>query len=143
MTETGFTSLLARCCGTTPRDRRNLTRLLGAFLAWTVVFVGATQLIKRDLLPAGWIPWAVAAVPTIVGIYMVVQYARFLREGDELQRAIHLEALALGFAGGWFGASGYRIFERLGAPSVDILDAVMALAVFYSIGLMRATLRYR
>ena len=62
---------------------------------------------------------------------------------DELQRVIHLEALALGFGGGAIAVCGYRLFERLGAPSADISDAALALAIFYSIGLVRGSWRYR
>ena len=136
-------ALWTRCIGSTPRDRRNMSRMMGLFLVWTASFVAGTQLIKRDLLPAGPIPWVVAALPTVVGIFVVVAYSRFLREADELQRLIHLEALALGFGGGWVAVCGYRILERAGAPAVDIGDAVLALAIFYSIGIVRGAWRYR
>lgn len=136
-------SFWTRCVGQTPRDQRNMKRLLGIYLTWTVLFTGATQLIKRDLLPAGPIPWVVAALPSVVGIFVVVAYARFLREADELQRLIHLNALAFGFGGGWIAVSGYRVLERAGAPTADIADATIALAIFYSIGIIRGTWRYR
>jgi hypothetical protein len=112
-------------------------------LAWALLFTGGSQLIKRDLLPPGAIPWLVAALPSVVGIFVLVAYGRFLREADELQRLIHLEALALGFAGGWIAICGYRIFERLGAPTADIADATIALAIFYAIGIVRGSRRYR
>jgi hypothetical protein len=108
-----------------------------------VLFAGGSQLIKQGLLPAGPIPWVVAALPTVAGILVIVAYGRFLREADELQRIIHLEALALGFAGGWVVICGYRIFERLGAPVADIADAAIVLGLFYSIGILRASWRYR
>ena len=136
-------SFWARCVGNTARDRRNLKRLLWVSLAWAVLFTGGSQLIKRDLLPGGAIPWVVAALPSVVGIFVLVAYARFLREADELQRVIHLQALALGFGGGWVAVCGYRIFERVGAPTADIADATLALAVFYAIGIVRGTWRYR
>ena len=133
----------ARCMGTTPRDRRNLRQLMWLYLTWAILFTGVSQLIKRDLLPAGAVPWVVAALPSIVGIFVLVAYGRFLREADELQRVIHLEALALGFGGGWIAICGYRIFERLGAPTADIADATVALAIFYAIGMVRGSWRYR
>jgi len=113
------------------------------YLVWELLFTGGSQLIKRDLLPGGAVPWVVAALPTIVGVLVVRAYSRFLREADELQRLIHLEALALGFGGGWIAICGYRIFEHAGAPTADIAEGTIALAVFYSIGLIRSTWRFR
>jgi hypothetical protein len=120
-----------------------MTRVLLALAAWAALFVAASQLIKRDLLPAGAIPWVVAALPTVAGAFVILAYARFLREADELQRTVQLRALALGFGGGWFVMTGYRIFERLGAPPADGADFTLALAVCYSIGILLGWRRYR
>ena len=68
---------------------------------------------------------------------------RFLREADELQRTIQLQALALGFGAGFFALPGYRIFERLGAPAADIADFTMVMAFFYVIGAFLGWRRYR
>lgn len=141
--ETSHGSFWMRCTGGTSRDRRNLTRMMWIYAAWALAFAGGSQLIKRDLLPAGPLPWIVAALPTALGVFAVLAYGRFLREADELQRAIHLEALALGFAGTWIGVCGYRMFERLGAPAADIADAALFLAVFYALGMVRGAWRYR
>jgi len=145
MNETGASgqSFWMRCSGSTSRDRRNLRRFFWVYAAWAVFFVGGNQLIKRDLLPAGPLPWVVAVLPPVVAIFALLAYGRFLRQADELQRAIHLEALAIGFGGGFFGVCTYRLFERLGAPSADIADATLFLAIFYAFGIVRATWRYR
>jgi hypothetical protein len=100
-------------------------------------------LIKRDLLPDGPIPWVVAALPSVVGVFVLIAFGRFLREADELQRVIHLQALALGFGGGWFAICGYRIFERLGAPTVDVADFTIVMALLYMVGLVLGSRRYR
>ena len=136
-------SFWTRCTGQTPRDRGNLKRFLWIHVAWTTLFTGGNQLIKRELIPGDALPWVVAALPSIVGVFVVTAYARFLREADELQRTIHLQALALGFGGGWIGTAGYRILERAGAPPADIADAALILAVFFSIGLVRGAWHYR
>ncbi len=133
----------ARCGDTTARDWRNLRRVLWTLAVWAVFFAGGSQLIKRDLLPAGPILWVVAALPTVVGVFVLVAFGRYLREADELQRTIQLQALALGFGAGFFALAGYRIFERLGAPAADIADFTMVMALFYVIGAFLGWRRYR
>ena len=136
-------SFWARCAGTTPRDRRNQRLFIGITLAWAVGFVGISKLIELGALPAGPLAWVVAALPTLLGIAVIVVYARFLRQADELQRLIQLEALALGFGGGLFALLGYRVFERLGAPSLALDDATMVMVGLYVLGVILGLRRYR
>lgn len=136
-------SFWARCRDTTQRDLRNSLRILAALLAWAVCFVGGSQLIKRGLLPAGVVSWAVAALATVAGIVVLVAYARYLREADELHRMIQLQALALGFGGTFVAIAGYRVFERAGAPAIDVADYTLVMVILYSIGLVVGWWRYR
>ena len=132
-----------RCLDTPPHDWRNMKRFLWSLGAWAVCFAGGSQLIKRELLPAGPIPWVVALLPNVVAVLVIVAYARFLREADELQRVVQLQALALGFGGTFFALSGYRILERLGAPAADIGDFAVVMAVLYAVGSVLGWRRYR
>ena len=143
MNETTQEPFWRRCGDTTPLDRRNLLRVLLALGVWAVCFVGASQLIKRDLLPDGPIAWAVAALTPIASVFVLLAYARFLRQADELQRIIQLQALALGFGGTFFAVAAYSLFERLGAPVADLGDSGLVLAIFYSIGSIGGVWRYR
>lgn len=143
MENTNSVPLSERCGDTTPRDRRNLARMTWALAAWAVCFVGVSQLIKRDLLPEGPAPWLLAVLPLAVGVFVLVAYARFLNEADELQRIIQLQALALGFGGSFFALCGYRIFERLGAPAANLVDAALVMVVIYTIAAFVGWRRYR
>ena len=142
MTERENAPPLIECAGMTPRDRRNQLRIATTCLGWALCFLGATVLIKKDLLPAGPIPWIVAALPSVAAVFLLVAYARFLREADELQRLIQLQALALGFGGGYFVMLGYRLFERLGAPVLGI-DLMIAMPFLYVIGILLGSKRYQ
>ncbi len=137
------TPLWERCGDTTPRDWLNSKRMLWSLLAWAVSFAGLSQLIKRDLLPAGPIPWLLTAVPVIAGVLVILAYGRYLSEADELQRTIHLQALALGFGGAFFAASGYELLERLGAPKLDFSDLTLVMVFFYGLGFFLGRRRYR
>ncbi len=135
--------LWARCGDTTPRDRRNLRTMLLTTAAWAVCYTGVSQLIKRELLPAGPIPWILAVLPIIAGFFVLITFARYLREADELQRIIQLRALAVGFGGTFFAVAAYRVFERLGAPAAGLDDVTLVMAGFYSIAVVLGSRLYR
>lgn len=143
MNETNQESLWERCGDTTPHDRRNQLRLLWAVGAWAVSFAGVSQLIKRDLLPGGPFPWLLAVLPWVLGVVVLIAYGRYLREADELQRMIQLQALAFGFGGTYFALTGYRVFERLGAPAAGLNDATLLMVVLYAIAIFVGWRRYR
>lgn len=136
-------SFWTRCLGSASRDRANLRRIVWTGLTWAVLFAGGSQVLKRGLVPEGPVSWGVAALPILAAVLAMSAYARYLREADELQRQIHQDALALGFGGGFLGVTCWTILERVGAPVADIGDAVLFLAVFYSIGIVRGAWRYR
>lgn len=126
----------------TPRDWRNLRRLLGAMAAWAVAFVGGAHLLRRGLAGTGPLSWVVAGLPAVLGALVVMAYVRYLRETDEFQRTIHLGALGIGFGGGWFAAAGYRLFELQGAPELSRGGVIIVMAVAYTAGILLGRRRY-
>lgn len=131
------------CGDTTPRDRRNLRRLAWLAAAWAVSFVGGTQLLEHGLAPPAPLSWGLALLPTVLALFALLAFVRYLREADELQRTLHLQALALGFGGGWLAVAGYRLFELLGAPLLDRGDVLLVMAVLYSVSVLLLRRRYR
>lgn len=130
-------------CAMTPRDWKNQKRILWTVGTWAVCFLGATFAIKKGLLPAGPLSWAAALLPTVVAVFVLMAYTRFIRETDELQRHVQLQALGLGFAAGWVAITGYPLLERLGAPAIDVGDYVVVMAVSYALGTVIAWRRYQ
>ncbi|MEZ5065390.1 MAG: hypothetical protein R3B81_11705 [bacterium] len=143
LTDTPDQPLWSRCAGRTPRDRRNLSHAVWLYLAWTASFSFGSRLLQQGRIPDGLATWTVAALPTVLALFVVVAFARFLREADELQRAIHSKALAIGVAGTWLAASVYTLAERAGASPADLSDAMLLLAVFYGLGILVVSRRYR
>ncbi len=141
MSETTSEPLLLRC-GESKRNLNNSLRAAGAILAWAICFAGTSQLLKRGLLPDGPAQYLIAALPTVFGVVVLLAYGRFIRESDELQRIVQLQALALGFGGTFLAISTYAICERLGAPRADLADAITVMAVLYSIGSIVGWRRY-
>lgn len=132
--ETGrFSGLsMGLCADATPRDRANQRRFVVWVLAWAIAFVAATWLLKQDMVPAGPAAWLVALGPTLIGIGAVWVYLNFLRQADELTQRIQLQSLAWAFGVGVLFMTGYRLFERTGAPVLDIDDALLVMMLVWA-----------
>ena len=122
--------------------RRMEGRVAAASLGWALCFVGAAQALDAGVV-TGAAAWLIAAAPTVAGAGLLIVYMRYLRSIDELQRAIHLEALALGFGGGFLAICAYMTFEPLGAPAADPLQLLAAMPVLYAVALIAGAARYR
>ncbi len=93
----------------TPRDRRNQRRYALWMLGWFIC-LNVTQALfrfRRGLVPPGVITWLVGALPVVVAAFVIWSWARYVREADELQRRIQLNALALGFGVTFFSLASY------------------------------------
>ncbi|MCB9377412.1 MAG: hypothetical protein H6511_01435 [Holophagales bacterium] len=129
------------CAGDmTATDIRNLGRFNLWALIWALVFVVAAFALRSDWashLPS--VRLAVACAPLIAAFRALGAYRTFLRSADELLRKIHLEAIALGFAVGFVLATGWPIFERLGAPPLEtaLIGTAMVFGWSFGIGLGR------
>ena len=113
-----------------------------ASLGWALCFVGAAKALDAGTM-TGFAAWLIAAAPSVAGVGLLLVYMRYLRAIDELQRVIHLEALAFGFGGGFLAICAYMTFEPLGAPAADPLQLLAAMPVLYAVALIAGTARYR
>lgn len=127
----------------TGRDRANLWRLLLFVALWCLSWLGATSLFSSGTVAtSGAIAYVVALVPNVVGVGMILVYLRFLREADEVQKKIHLEALGWGFGSGALFMIGYRLLERVGAPQLDICYPLAVMMIAWAISQLVATRKY-
>ena len=130
------------CGDLTANDRRNVMRYNGWMLGWMVLWAGALLLIAKAGL-AGPLAWALAALTVVPGVLGLHAYVRFLRQADELLRKIQLEALALAFGIGVLFMMSWRLFERLGAPELDLNDPVLVMFVVWAAAQWWVARRYR
>jgi len=124
-------TFLARCYNST-REIRNATRLVGWILAWSVSLVGVKHGIDHEWLPADGPTFLATLISTGIGLGMILGYRRFLREADELQRKIQLDALALSLGVALVGTATYKLIERAGVVAdADISNIVLLISVTY------------
>lgn len=130
-------------CEMTPRDRHNQMRVLGWMVAWVGTWLAVSAAIKHGWIEQG--PLAVVGIlaSLSLGIGMIFAYRRYLKEADELQRKIELEALALSVGLGLVGGFTYWLLEQAGVVAdADILDLVVFIMLAYSAGVVLGQQRY-
>lgn len=64
---------------------------------WGITFFGARLVLDRDLVLPKWIKVAAALVPTLPTALFLWVVISAMRSLDELQRRVHLEALAIAY----------------------------------------------
>ncbi len=130
------------CDGVPPADRRNGQLILFASLAWAVVFVASSWVMKGDSAPDGATAWAIAAMCLLLGVAALASYRKFILEADELTRRIQLEGVAFGFGAGVLFSLSYQLFNIAGAPDVGLTHTGTVLVLGYVAGVLIATRRY-
>lgn len=112
-------------------------------LGWAVCFTVAMHVLRDGVVTSAPLTWLVAAVPSLAAAGLLVGYTRYLREIDELQRLIQLQAMGWAFGGGFFAICGYLLFVPLGAPEADVATLVAIMPVLFAIGTLVGAWRYR
>ena len=99
-----------------------------AFL-WAVTLLTCGYLIKNEIVPEVWV-WPLALLPSIVAIFPIVSYYRFVMRADELIRKIQLESICLSFAFTMFFIFASMSFRLAGleAPTIENIAVVMSLS---------------
>lgn len=137
-----FWRFLATCRDMTGRDRRNSRRATWWLFAWVLTYAGAAFGMRFELIPTGLPGYLVSGLSIVVCCIALLAYIRFVREADELHRKIQLEALALGFGGGFVAAFGLELLQQAGVPNLEIGDLFTTMFVFYMVGLFLGARRY-
>ena len=127
----------------TARDRHNQRMLMVWSVAWASTWVEATFLIERVLETPGVVSIVTALAPNVLGIATLLAYMKFLRETEELQRKVQLDALALGFGIGIVAMVGLELLGRTGLLAGSPSDALIFMVAAYSLGVTLGWRRYR
>ena len=127
--------------GLTEQDRRNQWVATAWVLAWGLAFAGASLLLGRELV-VGPGRWAIAIVPTLIGLGAFLVYRRFLVQADELQQKIQLHGLAFGFGVGVIGSVGLELLEDASGMAFNTSTPMVLMVAAYAIAIFRGLRRY-
>jgi hypothetical protein len=120
-------------------------RTIPYLLAFAVVYLGAMTALRFVAMPRA-VQIAVALAPTPVFALYVRSWIHNLRQVDELQRLITLEALAIAYPLALLLIMTIGLLEMVGAIRHDLVTYLRLWPIvfwFYYIGLIAARRRYR
>jgi hypothetical protein len=130
-------------CNPTPETRRWNRRFLLFSLGAAVIVIGAAWFGKQFPLRSP-VRIAMALVQGAATGAIIIGSARSIRRLDEMQQRIHLDALAMAFAGTGLLATAYGFLVNAGLPDIDWGAIVWpAMVGLWVIGLIIANRRYR
>jgi hypothetical protein len=121
---------------------------------WPAIFVAAVAFLASYFIARygmwAWAPaqpWdiVVMSTPLLVFFWFIAMVQRRLRDSDELQRRIHLEALALAFLTVMLALMGLGLIEETprGRINLPLRDLWFALIPLYGICYLAARRHYR
>ncbi len=117
-------------------------RFTSAMLAYSVLLVAAVMLVQR-------IPWgnplryALMILPVVPIIFGLLAFVRFFESMDEMQKTIHLYALAFAFAASGLLSFTYGLLETVGLPHLSWVWIFPMMIAFWGIGSWLAARKYR
>ena len=90
-------------------------------------------------------PWrfALALLPMVGVLVCAWAMMRLAREADEMQARKVMEALVVSAAGTVITSIGYSLLEEVGAPRVGLIWVGGAWALFFGVGMLWSSWRYR
>jgi hypothetical protein len=132
------------CKGLPARDLRNANIVNMWALAWAASLLLISFLSGYD--------WYSSTIPTMIGLVihagiglaMFFAYKRFLKELDEMERKIQLDALASSVGVTVIGFSTYSILEKAGnMPVLEPHHLIVLIALTYMAGIIIGRIRYQ
>ncbi len=130
---------------TSVSDRKSTVILAAMFLFWIVTYFGAREVLKQVPLET-WQRIGVALIPVPFFAACVVLFIRGIRQMDELQKRIQLEALAVAYPVGLVFLMTLGLMQR--AVELKFEDwsyghIVPYFVIFYIAGIALAVRRYQ
>ncbi|GBF31052.1 hypothetical protein MnTg04_01005 [bacterium MnTg04] len=128
----------------TARARKSSMRLLSWVFAWVGTMVLADKAELYEWYSSAWISMLAIVINTGIGIGVIVTFLRFLKELDELQRKIQLDALALSMGIGFVGGFAYSLLATAQFISdAEASDILVLMSVAYMAGIIIGQVRYK
>ena len=132
------------CKNLPARDLKNANLVNLWAIAWAASLAIISFISKYEWYSAT-LPITMAFVfNSGIGVGMILAYKRFLKELDEMERKIQLDALAtsVGVTLMVFGA--YSILDKAGmAPELQASSLIVLIALTYMAGIIVGRIRYR
>ena len=130
--------------GYSVRCRKNSTRII----LWSIAFAGTLVLANKAVLYE-WYTSDLIAIGAVVlnalaGIGLIFAFIRSLKEGDDLQRKIQLDALSVAMGVALVGGFSYSLLVTSGfIIDEEVTDITLLMVVAYMVAVIAGQVRYR
>ncbi|MDX1698311.1 MAG: hypothetical protein R3308_08480 [Thiohalobacterales bacterium] len=126
------------------RSIRDNLVLVGWVFAWMAALTVADKAALYGWWSAEWLTFLAIAVHVLIGIGMVFKFMAMLRNMDDLQRRIQLEALSMALGISLVGCAAYSLLVTWGyIVDEEVSDIFMLMCVSYSVSVLLGVWRYR
>ena len=123
-------------------DRANYRRLNIAMLAWGLSFILSSSIASNDDF-GGLAHFVSAVVPTLAGVPVVLLFAYYIREADELTRLIELQALAIAAGAVFLVLPAVQVAQGSRGPDLFVAIPLVTLSIVYAAAVTLIRRRYR
>ena len=126
------------------RSIRDNLVLVGWIFAWMAALTVADKAALYGWWSAEWMTLLAISVHVWIGIGMIFKFMAMLRNMDDLQRKIQLEALAMALGISVVGCAAYSLLVTWGyIVNEEVSDIFMLMCVSYAVSVLLNALRYR
>ena len=130
--------------GYAARTARHGIKIVLWAIAWSGTLVLADKAELYGWFTADWMTILAVIINAGTGIGVIVSYMQLLKNQDELQRSIQLNALALSVGVGLVGSFTYTLLVTVGFVAAEELTNIILLMVgTYMVGVIIGQVRYR
>ena len=132
------------CKNLPARDLKNANLVNLWAIAWAANLAIISYISKYEWYSAV-LPITIAFVLSSgIGVGMLLAFKRFLKELDEMERKIQLDALALSVGVTLVVFGGYSILNKAGvAPELQASSLLVLIALTYMAGIIAGRIRYQ
>ena len=124
------------------KARRYVLELSSAMVLYVLLLFGAAAL-ERAIEPQGALKLAINLTPMLGALAAAWAIMRSLWRMDELQRRIHLDAIAMSFLGTALITFGWGFAEGAGLPQMRAFSVWPIMGALWGLGLVVAHRRYQ
>lgn len=131
------------CTNLPKRDIKNANRVNFLALLWALSLALITFAFKKNLIESNLLIGLTFLLHTAIGIFMVLSFKHMLKELDEMEKKIQLDALALSVGTTIICFSSYSLLAKANIlPPLNSAYLIMLMALTYVAGIMIGRVRY-
>lgn len=132
------------CKGLPARDIKNANKVNLLALLWAITLLITSASIEYTWHSSMLFISTIFTVHTVIGVLMVFSFRKFLKELDDLERKIQLDALALSVGITIISFSSSSILSVAGIiEKLDQSALIVVMAATYMVGIVVGRIKYR